>query len=401
MKPICLRRIPLTLLPLPLVALLALVGACAGSDEGDVNPPPDDGGAQDSTIADTAMPDDASDGGAEPEPEALRCSGDFCLVDLPNPGAYGFTRWSFSGVQVDPTLGPWAIANGVSGIDVATAQMLRFEGDAWKPVQAPVLGAGADRQNIRLASLSTDGAGKLLAVGSTLDYAAGAIVRGDGTTFTTESFDASLEASWFAEPGVAWIAGRGGAIFRSSSDGGWISESDESGSDFVSIWGTGPNDVYVGGVEGEMSWPRFGYLGHRTVDDEGAKWTFATFPELQTRWSKEHVILAGIAFAGGPSFWAAPDVLARGTVGGGGESWEPDPFNPRIGINAFWARSANDIWAVGDIGRIFHFDGTAWKSVSLVFNGAPLVANLTGIAGTSNGDILVVGDGVALRRKAP
>ncbi len=400
MTPIALRR-PLMILPLPLLALLALV-ACASSDEGDINPQLDDGGAQDSTVADSVLPDDASDGGVAPEPEVLRCSAEFCLVDLPNPGAYGFTRWSFSGVQVDPILGAWSIANGVLGLDVATAQMLRFEGEGWKPVQTPVLGAGSDKQNIRLASLSTDGAGKLLAVGSTLDSAVGAIVRGDGTTFTTESFDAPLEASWFAEPGLAWVAGHGGAIFRSSSDGGWISESDESGSDFISIWGSGPNDVYVGGVENaDMSWPQYGYLGHRTVDEEGAKWTFATFPELQTRWSREHVILAGIAFAGGPSFWAAPDVLARGTVDGGADGWEADPFNPRVGIKAFWARSASDIWAVGDIGRIFHFNGTAWKSVPLVFNGAPLVANLTGIAGTSNGDILVVGDGIALRRKAP
>ncbi len=194
----------IVLLPLP---FLVLFGACAGSEESK-GAPVVDSGLQDSTLPDTGSPDAAGDADAE----ALRCSEELCLVDLPNPGAYGFTKWHLRGVQVDPAIGTWAIANGVEGVDEATAQVLRFDGERWNAVDAPALGAGAGRRSIRLASLSADGAGKLLAVGSTIDDGTGAIVRGDGTSFTSEAFEVALEASWFATPSEAWVAGRGGAL---------------------------------------------------------------------------------------------------------------------------------------------------------------------------------------------
>ena len=387
---------PFLLLPLPFIAMFV---ACAGSDSA-TDTPTLDGGAEDSSLPETGSPEDAGDAGAEVDAAGLRCSGDFCLVDLPNPGAYGFTKWVFRSVQVDPTAGTWAIANGVIGLDEATTQMLRFDGSAWKAMHAPVLGAGADKRNIRLASLSTNGAGKLLAVGSTIDDGTGVIVSGDGAAFTTDTFEVPLEASWFAAPDLAWVAGRGGAIYRSTAEGDWISESNDTGGEFVAVWGSGPDDVYVSGEKFE-DFGSYGYLGHRTVDDAGATWSFATFLELQPRPFGDHTIYAGIAFADGTRFWAAPDVLARGTTGGGETEWEADAFDPRVAINAFWARGPNDIWAVGNVGRIYHFDGTAWKAELLVFNGAPLVTNLTGIAGTSTGELFIVGDDVALRRKAP
>ncbi len=387
-------RAPLLLLAVPLIAVFV---ACASSDEPGGDPPLEDGGVRDSETADTFV--DANDAGSDVDAEALRCSGDFCLVDLPNSGAYGFTKWVFAGVQVDPEIGVWAIANGVLGLDSATAQMLRFDGEGWKPLHAPALGTGADKRNIRLASLASDGAGNLLAVGATVDDGAGAIVHGDGTAFTSTSFEVALEAAWFAMPGEAWASGRAGAIFHWRPDAGWVSESTEMGSDFFAVWGSGPDDVYVGGTN-EDNWPVYGYLGHRTIEDGEATWTFETFPELQPRPSEDHTIRAGIALPDGTRFWSAPDVLARAT-NGGDPPWEADPFKPPVGVNAFWARAKDDIWAVGNVGRVYHYDGTTWKDSLLVFNGAPLVANLTGIAGTSAGELFIVGDGVALRRKAP
>ena len=390
--------VPIVLFAVPLVAIFV---ACAGSDEDGSGGPTFDAGSDDTFVPDSAAPDATDDGARDVDAEALRCSAELCLVDLPNPGAYGFTRWSFRGVQVDPVIGAWAIASGELGVDSATAQLLRFDGAGWKAMHAPVLGAGADRRSIRLSSLAADGAGKLLAVGSAIDDGTGAIVRGDGASFTTETFDVALEAVWFAEPGVAWAVGRAGAIYRSTPDAGWISESAEQGGDFVAVWGSGPDDVYVGGSK-EEDYLAYGYLGHRTPGgDGGATWTFGTFPELQPRPFGDHTIYAGVAVAGGARFWSAPDVLARGATDAGATDWSADPFDAPVAMNAFWARAANDIWAVGNVGRVYHFDGASWKDMRLVFNGAPLVANLTGIAGTSAGELFIVGDGIALRRKAP
>ena len=86
--------LPIVLLPLPFIGLFV---ACATSEESK-GAPGIDGGVQDSTLPDTGSPEAASDAGGDADAEALRCSGELCLVDLPNPGAYGFSKWLFRSV---------------------------------------------------------------------------------------------------------------------------------------------------------------------------------------------------------------------------------------------------------------------------------------------------------------
>jgi hypothetical protein len=352
-------------------------------------------------------PPDGNDAAApdrrDVDAEAIRCSEDFCIVDLPNPQAYGFTQWAFAGVQVDPVIGAWAIANGVYGVDKASAQILHFENGAWRPMHSPSLGGGGGKRAVELFSLASDGAGNLIAVGATLDDRTAVIVRGEGTTFTTTTFDdGSLSAAWYAAPGQAWVVGAGGRIYRSSSDGGWESESIDAPADFGAVWGSGPDDLYVGGVDVDPeTFVSSGYLGHRTRDDAGVpNWTFRRFDDLQDMRAGDRSILAGVAPPDGTRFWAAPNLLARTAPGGGHDEWVADPFEPRAEIRAFWARGKDNVWAVGHVGRVFHFDGTAWKDSLLTFNGAPLTSHLRAIAGTSAGEIFVVGEGVALWRQA-
>lgn len=388
-----------TLVGAGLVPLL-LLAACADSGE-ESAAPREDGGAPESGMPDEL--DAAAPDAPDVDVDTLRCSEGFCIVDLPNPQAYGFTHWAFAGVQVDPVIGAWAIANGVYGVDEASAQILHFESGAWKPVHSPTLGSGAGKRAVELSSLAADGAGNLVAIGATLDDGTTVIVRGDGTTFTTTTFDdGPLSSVWFAEPGQAWAVGPGGRIHRSSIDGGWESESIDAPVDFASVWGSGPGDVYVGGIDFDPeAFVPYGYLGHRTVDDAGAPtWTFRVFDDLQEeRWG-ESAILAGVAPLEGTRFWAAPNVLARTAPGGAHDEWVADPFEPRVPIRAFWAQGKDDVWAVGHVGRVFHFDGTTWKDLLLTFNGAPLTPRLRAISGTSAGEIFVVGEGVALRRPA-
>jgi hypothetical protein len=72
--------------------------------------------------------------------------------------------------------------------------------------------------------------------------------------------------------------------------------------------------------------------------------------------------------------------------------------------NAIWARSANDVWLVGESGIIRHFDGSAWKLVPLsLTRTTPLLQDLHAIhAGpvvAGEREIWVVGNDVALHRK--
>jgi hypothetical protein len=383
-----------------LAAMLALFAACANADDNDDAPPPngDDAGPSEAGLPEADAPDAGGDGGLDAAP--LRCSAGTCLVDLPNAPVYGLTRFVFAGVYADPVSGVWAIANGVEGIDVAsTAQLLHLEGDAWKVTLGVTL--GADAQSVRLTSISGDGAGKIIAVGTTVADPTGVILRGDGTNFSVESFGEDLRATWVAAPNDAYVVGGDGGVFHSASDGGWAYEGTTS-ADFAAVWGSGPNDVYVGG----STHPDFqdnAYLGHRTTIDGGPSWTYTTFG-----YSEDNVaaagMFAGVSGAPGSGFWAGAEffgnttVLAKLSVDGGQEVWTRDTFVPHVVLSAFWARTSDDVWAVGGLGRLYHYDGTTWADAFLVFNGAPLTANLTGVSGTSAGELFIVGDGVSLRR---
>jgi hypothetical protein len=195
-------------------SVFGAIGACAGSEEQGTKST-DEGGTPESG-GDAQRAPDAWDAEGPGNPT---CSEDFCLVDLPNPADYGLAKWHFAGVDVDPTIGAWAIANGDTDGGAATAHFLRFESGEWSVQHAPVLDGGGDARSVRLTSLSADGAGQLIAVGETTDDGTAVVVRGDGTSFTTTPFEGNLAAAWFAAPNEAWIVGSNGGVFRSSDDG--------------------------------------------------------------------------------------------------------------------------------------------------------------------------------------
>ena len=58
-----------------------------------------------------------------------------------------------------------------------------------------------------------------------------------------------------------------------------------------------------------------------------------------------------------------------------------------ITLRAVWGRSADDVYAAGDNGTMLHFDGKEWT-----YELVPTVNVLRGIAVTNGGDVYVVGD---------
>jgi hypothetical protein len=56
-------------------------------------------------------------------------------------------------------------------------------------------------------------------------------------------------------------------------------------------------------------------------------------------------------------------------------------------IKSMWTVAPNDVWAVGDVGLLLHYDGSSWKKVSL-----GLTEGLNGIWGTSASNLWIVGD---------
>lgn len=56
-------------------------------------------------------------------------------------------------------------------------------------------------------------------------------------------------------------------------------------------------------------------------------------------------------------------------------------------IKSMWAVAPNDVWAVGDVGLLLHYDGSSWKKVSL-----GLTEGLNGIWGTAANNLWIVGE---------
>jgi len=392
--------------------------ACANShDEVDPTPlpPPTDDSGPTPVLPESGAPD-ADAGESDRDAAALRCMpNNTCLLEMPNPAIYGLSKFVFTGVIADPKIGVWAIANGIEGVDSesATAQVLHLEANGvWAVRFGPMLGVAAAAKSVRLLSLTGDGNGHLLAVGVTkTDALEGVVLRGDGTTFTTERLGNDLRSTWAAGPNDAFIVGGGGRVYSGPvvrRVNNWRSENapTDPPSSFNAVWGTGPLDVYAGGaVAGEFQDTAFVARRTKRNPDAGAVWSYVTFPsDSQSVGARE--VFSGAAADGGTSWWAGAEftfgeksVVATRPTDGGIE-WNRNSFSPSVYLRAFATRSANDIWAVGGLGRVYHYDGTAWTDSFLVFNGAPLTANLTAVA-SSPTELFVVGDGVALKRPLP
>ncbi|MBX7196747.1 MAG: hypothetical protein K1X94_32140 [Sandaracinaceae bacterium] len=119
-------------------------------------------------------------------------------------------------------------------------------------------------------------------------------------------------------------------------------------------------------------------------------------PTARWRWSSPTP--AGNSLSG---VWgaAADDVWAVGTLGTilhfDGATWSAVPSGTTTGLNAVWGSGADDVWAVGGesfwtftdegTGVLLHWDGTRWSTTM------PGSRGLFGVWGTSASDVWAVG----------
>ena len=67
--------------------------------------------------------------------------------------------------------------------------------------------------------------------------------------------------------------------------------------------------------------------------------------------------------------------------------WSAMTIGTTNNLNGVWGSSGSDVFAVGNSGSIFHYDGIAWSAVA-----SPTTENLNGIWGSSATDAFAVGD---------
>jgi hypothetical protein len=91
---------------------------------------------------------------------------------------------------------------------------------------------------------------------------------------------------------------------------------------------------------------------------------------------------------------SANDVWAVGSAGliyhkVNGGAWTQVTSPTNLGLYALWGAAANDIWAVGNSATVIHYDGSQWSTVSVPW--VPTTTSLRWINGIPGAGIRAVG----------
>jgi hypothetical protein len=274
----------------------------------------------------------------------------------------------------------------------------------------------------------------------------------------------ALYAVWGAGPNDVWVGGVDGLWHGQGASSAALTFADSNApsdarAPIMSIWGTGAKDVWAAG--NFMDFPYVGRVLHYTDGFAGAGWQVdgaSSNPVLFSRvWGNaaSGVWLAGVRnnpvtinhevyvmrrAAGAAKFTevtvpgdpAAPkgvgqvdklfDATAgldgtmwilgrtntskpgflRGTSSDGGQTftWSFTQHGPSVGpvSNFVWGRAGNDQWIGGEYGRLRHWDGTTWTQAKTTITKFPDTTTLRAIWGDAQGELWVVGDGIAMHR---
>ncbi len=235
----------------------------------------------------------------------------------------------------------------------------------------------------------------------------GSLMHYDGATWTEIYDDPSSSTSFFAIWGShannLYIAG-------SKDDKGQIWRWD--GASLIpvytgarwryywSVWGTGPDDVFVGGDRGAVvhydghAWSQkkmgtadFDDLWGFAGDDVFAATDDGVFHYDGQQWSLIHETTLNMSGIWGPT---TNELFVVGNSGMilhyKGGSWRDMTYRvTENSLDDVWGAAGNDIFAVGSRGVILHYDGSAWR---------PMVShtkkNISAVWGNSGQDVFAV-----------
>ncbi len=383
------------------------MNACAGNEPSlDGVPPELDGG---STLTEGGGGSETADGGLDGSPDAMAdadasvlCSPDgFCHLPVPTPD-------SLRAVWGDDVGTVWAVG--------AEGNILRWDGTALvvhQKVSSPLYAIwGSGPTDIWVAGES-------------------GIFHGQGATSASVTFTAAayvptvpIRSIHGFDPNDVWFVGgvsdwerEEGVVLRYTGPKGAAEPELEhdpieaEGGGFTAVWGSSREDMWL------ASSTQFGQVArvfHGAGDGTGG----TTFEEVEVKAEIPDLglvlseVVGGIhvpdTFIAGNISWFGfmylgvvwsgathpPDGDAGAVVWGNddlwGEGWA-------FAVRGIYGTSRNDVWFVGETGRIRHFDGAKWSLARVTIDKMPFVEDLYGIWGGSK-DIWVVGDKTVLRK---
>ncbi len=255
----------------------------------------------------------------------------------------------------------------------------------WRLSAERVLAAGADGQLVELSDA--------------------------GTTVATLGRGDDLLDLWATSDGAFAVAvGQSGIIFTQRDGGAWEAADSGTSQTLDSVWGTGPDDVWVAGRAGTV------------LHFDGAAWTRVVTPStaaLNAVWgdATDRFYVAGsggVLLVWDGESWAgvtggttnnlrsvhlrnAADGWAVGAQGTvlryRGLGWAKVPVMVDAEteltdeLHAVWTFSGTDAWAVGAGGRVLRWDGLTWSVVE-----TPWTVTLRGLYGQAPDDLWAVGN---------
>jgi hypothetical protein len=294
-----------------------------------------------------------------------------------------------------PLIGVWGrSANEVYAVG-SGGVMIRYDGSAWTTLPAVT------------ANTLYDVWGTATEIWATGD--AGTIVHHDGSAWS-ESFVGTqdLTGVWgFANDDV-WVVGDNGTMLHYTTT--WNTITPLTGSYLTSVWGSGPMDVYAADVDGGLfhydgTWapvtPPFAMTSMYALWGSGADDVFAATDNSLIYhfdghdWSNEVMppmgattYLAGWSYDRTHSFVGGGDrLLVLGESAWTSSSLLQTP-EPSGSVQAMWAGSPTDVFAVGEFGHIWHWDGTGVTAAAMT---SPVSTILNGVYGTPSGVVFAVG----------
>ena len=213
------------------------------------------------------------------------------------------------------------------------------------------------------------------------------VLHYDGTSWSRSlvtEFPIPINTGWAASPSLAFAAGGNcpDLVLAPKYTGAWTGTDRCVGTSLTitSMWGAGPSDVWAVGTGN----------GARIMEQAHYSWVFHFDG---TTWTYSYTDPTPSPGLNGVGSRSADDVIAVGNLGRifrhVGTQWIQQTSGTTSNLYAVWGDpNSSSVFAVGNGGTIVHYDGTSWQPQA-----SGTTAALRGVWGTSENDVFAVGAG--------
>jgi hypothetical protein len=223
-------------------------------------------------------------------------------------------------------------------------RILRFDGKRWTQTPSGL----SDRVLFGVWGSAPDdvwavgGALEFVNAAENLEGQNGTVLHWNGRAWSVEvpSAKAALVSVWGSGPKDVYAAGTGGAVLRYDGQT-WSELPRRTSKTWWHVWGRSPSDVWAVGERGSVL--RF----------DGRRWS--------SSYSRPSDDLTGLYRVGPRDVWAVG--MAGSVLHYDGTGWMRAESGTLHDLQAVWASGPDDVYAVGERGTIVHFDGVRWTTM--------------------------------------